>query len=99
MELADAEQQAVDDGRFVNAVVRDRKGTLFVERVRMVFVKGTPPELAVRTLKRGDRLRVYGIPRLNLAEISRRVSDSRTSPALLTGALPYEIIVVGLYPK
>jgi hypothetical protein len=79
--------------------VRDRKGTLLVERVRMVFTKGTPPELAVRTLNRGDRLRVYGIPRLNLAEISRRIRDSQTSPALLTGSLPYEIIVVGLYPK
>jgi hypothetical protein len=42
MELADTEQQAVDDGRFVNAVVRDRKGALLVDRVRMVFMKGTP---------------------------------------------------------
>jgi hypothetical protein len=99
MELADGEQQVVDDGRFINAVVRDHKGALLVERVRMVFTKGTPPELAVRTLKRGDQLRVFGIPRLNLAEISRRVRESQTNPALLAGSLPYEIIVIGLYPK
>jgi len=99
MQLADNEQQIVDDGRFVNAVVRDRKGVLLVERVRMVFMKGTPPEVAVRTLKQGEQLRVYGMPRLNFVEISRRVRDSRTNPDLLTGSLPYEIIVVGLYPK
>ena len=50
-------------------------------------------------LKRGDRLRIYGIPRLNLAEISRRLRDSQTTPALLTESLPYEIIVVGLHPN
>jgi hypothetical protein len=52
----------------------------------------------IRVLKRGDRLHVFGIPRLDLAEISRRVRASGANPALLTGSLPYEIIIIGVYP-
>jgi hypothetical protein len=99
MEIADNEPQIVEDGRFVNAVARDRKGALLAPHVRMVFAKGTPPELAVRNLKRGARLRVFGIPRLNLAEISRRVQASATDPAAVAGPLPYEIIIIGVFPK
>jgi hypothetical protein len=98
MEIADDPQRVVADGRFVIAAARDLDGGLLVERLRMVFAKGTPPERAVSVLKRGDRLHVYGIPRLDLAEISRRVRDSGMDPALLTKPLPYEIIILGVYP-
>jgi len=97
MEIADDRQVVVADGRFVIAAARDLDGGLLVERLRMVFAKGTPPERAVSPLKRGDRLHVYGIPRLDLAEISRRVRDSGMNPALLTRPLPYEIIILGVY--
>jgi hypothetical protein len=97
MELADDRQRVVADGRFVIASARDLDGRLLVERLRMVFMKGTAPERAVRLLKRGDRLHVYGIPRLDFAEVSRRVRQSGTNPALLTGTLPYEIIIIGVY--
>ena len=96
MELVD-DQQVVDDGRFVNAAVHDMKGGLLVNSVRMVFAAGTPPEIAVRRLRRGDRLHVFGMPRLDLAEVSRRVSASQSNPGLLTGTIPYEIIVLGVY--
>ena len=99
MELADEPQLVVADGRFVTASARELDGTLLVQRLRMVFVKGTDPERAVRLLKRGNQLHVYGIPRLDFAELSRRVKGSGTNPALLTGALPYEIIILGVYPK
>jgi hypothetical protein len=99
MELADDRQLVVADGRFVIASARDLDGGLLVEHLRMVFVKGTGPERAVRLLKRGDRLHVYGIPRLDFAEISRRVRESGTNLALLTGRLPYEIIIIGVYPN
>ncbi len=99
MELVDARQEIVGDGRFVMASVRDLDGNLLVKRVRTVFAKGTDPERAVRLLKRGARLHVGGIPRLDLAEVSRRVLDSRKNPAVLNGALPYEIIITGVYPK
>ncbi len=99
MEIVDGRQDEVPGGRFVIAAVRDLKGDLLVERLRMVFADDTPPERAVRRLKRGDRLRVYGLPRINLEEISRRVRGSRTDPALLTQPLPYEIIIQGVYEE
>jgi hypothetical protein len=99
MTIANAPQRVVPDGRFVIASARDLDGKLLVERLRMVFAKGTPPERAVRLLKGGDSLHVCGIPRLDLAEISHRVSASRMTPALLTRGLPYEVVVIGVYAK
>jgi len=46
-----------------------------------------------------SRLRVFGIPRLDFAEISRGKRESGRTPALLTGTLPYEIIIIGVYPN
>ena len=97
MEITDDRQIEVPGGRFVIASVRDLKGNLLVERLRMVFATGTPPERAVRLLKRGDRLHVFGLPRVDFAEVSRRVKSSRTDPALLVKPLPYEIIIQGVY--
>jgi hypothetical protein len=99
MEIADDQQLVVTDGRFVIAAARDLDGGLLVERLRMVFAKGTPPERAVSLLKRGDRLHVYGMPRLDLAEISRRVRDAGMNLALLTKPLPYEIVILAVYTK
>lgn len=93
------DQQVVEDGRFVTAAAHDMKGGLLVNSVRMVFASGTPPEAAVRRLRRGDRLHVFGMPRLSFAELSRRAQASGSNPALLTGPLPYEIIVLGVYDK
>ncbi|MCX6567500.1 MAG: hypothetical protein NT147_00415 [Candidatus Aminicenantes bacterium] len=97
MEITDARQIVVPGGRFVIASAMDLKGDLLVKRLRMVFASGTPPEKAVKFLKRGDRLHVYGLPRMDFAEVSRRVRGSRTDPTLLTKPLPYEIIIQGVY--
>ena len=99
MNISADRQVVVADGRFVIASARDLSGRLLVERLRMVFARGTPPEVAVRSRRPGDQLHVYGIPRLDFAEISRRVMGSRTNPALLTHNLPYEIIILGVYTK
>jgi len=97
MEITDNRQVKAPGGRFVIASARDLKGNLLVERLRMVFVKDTPPEKAVRLLKRGARLHVCGLPRVDFAEVSRRVRGSQTNPALLVKPLPYEIIILGVY--
>ncbi len=97
MEIVDGRQMVVPGGRFVIASARDLKGDLIVPRLRIVFATGTPPERAVRLLKRGDRLHVFGLPRVDFAEISRRVIGSKTNPALLVKTLPYEIIIQGVY--
>ena len=89
----------VADGRFVIAAAKDLDGNVLVERLRMVFAKGTPPERAVSALKPGSSLHVCGIPRLDFAEISRRVRNYRTDQAPLTQGLPYEIVIIGVYAK
>jgi hypothetical protein len=97
MEITDGRQIEGPGGRFVIASARDLKGSLLVKRLRMVFVKDTAPEKAVKNLKRGDRLHVYGLPRMDFAELSRRVNGSRKDPTLLSKLLPYEIIIQGVY--
>jgi hypothetical protein len=99
LKVADVPQVVVPDGRFVMGSALDLDGHILVERLRMVFAEGTPPERAVRLLKGGDRLHVYGIPRIDFAEISRRVADSQNVPGLLLHPLPYEIIILGVYPN
>jgi hypothetical protein len=66
LEIGDLSQHEVDDGRMVLCQVRDTEGELLIRRRRMVFVKGTQPELRVRQMQEGDRIRVIGIPRINL---------------------------------
>jgi hypothetical protein len=97
MEITEDRQIKVPGGRFVIASARDLKGNLLVKRLRMVFTQDTPPEKVVRRLKRGNRLHVFGIPRVDFAEISRRAMGSQKDPALLVKPLPYEIIICGVY--
>jgi hypothetical protein len=88
----------VKDGSFAFAKVRDWSGELLLRKKRMVFVKGTPPELAVRDAGAGTCLRVLGIPRLDLALVAWRTAQaSKGRIEVLDWNLPYEIIVVGLY--
>ena len=89
----------VPGGRFVMAGVRDLDDELLVRNRRMVFVKGTPPELKVRTLNKGDKMHVLGMPRIDLALVSWRVRNAGSRPEVLTWTLPYEIIVVGVYDE
>ena len=97
MEIVDGRQIEAYGGRFVIASAMDFKGNVLVKRLRLVFAKDSPPEKAVRLLKRGDRLHVFGLPRVDFAEISQRVRNARTNPALLVKPMPYEIIILGVY--
>jgi hypothetical protein len=97
MEASGDPPLVVRDGRFITAAVRDLKENLVVARRRMVLVKGTAPELAARRLQPGGRLHVWGIPRIDLAEIAGRATAAATRPAVLRQSLPYEIIVIGLF--
>jgi hypothetical protein len=97
LEVGPDRQQVVRDGRFVSAAALDLKGELLVPKLRMVFVKDSPPEKIVRALPPGSRLHVFGLPRINLAEIASRITESDRRPELLTGNLPYEIVIVGVY--
>lgn len=97
MELNDDKQRVVEDGRFVMASVLDSQEDLLVRNLRMVFVKDTEPEKAARNLKKGDKLHVLGIPRIDLALVAWRAKNAKNRPEVLKWSLPYEIIVVGVY--
>jgi hypothetical protein len=97
MEIIEDRQIEAPGGRFVTASALDLKGNLLVKRLRTVFVKDTAPEKTVKKLKRGDRLHVYGLPRMDFAQVSRRVRVSQKEPDLLVRSLPYEIIIQGVY--
>jgi hypothetical protein len=99
MAISSEPQHKVADGRFVVGSALDMGGHVLVNRLRMVFAADSPPERAVRFLKSGDHLHVYGIPRVNFDEIWRRVQYSRSDPTLLTLPLPYEIVILGVYPN
>lgn len=97
MELNEDKQHEVQDGRFVMASVLDLQEDLLVRNRRMVFVKDTEPEKIVRNLKKGDKLHVLGIPRIDLALVSWRAKHAKDRPEVLKWNLPYEIIIVGVY--
>jgi len=97
LEVGPDPARVVRDGRFVNAAVLDLKGEVQVPKLRMVFVKDSPPEKIVLSLPPGSRLHVFGLPRINLSEVASRIARSRRHPELLAGNLPYEIVVVGVY--
>ncbi|MDH4290099.1 MAG: hypothetical protein OEW27_10435 [Aquincola sp.] len=89
----------ISDGAVAKARIQDQEGHLLLRNKRMVFVKDTPPEVAVRDGKGGDCLRVLGIPRLDLALVAWRVKNRGDEREPLNWNLPYEIIVVGVYPE
>jgi hypothetical protein len=97
MEIADDHQLVVRDGRFVWASALDMKGHVVAEHVRMAFIKGTQPERAVRSLRRGARLHVFAMPRMSFAEVLRRVRASAKDPSELTRPVPYELVVGGVF--
>ncbi len=97
LEVGRERHRVVRDGRFITATAFDLKGGLLASRVRMAFVRGSPPEKIVRSLPPGSRLHVFGLPRINLAEVASRAARSGDQPELLTQDLPYEIVIVGVY--
>jgi hypothetical protein len=98
MEITGSRQEIVEGGRFVTASALDTEGELLVEGIRMVFVEGSPPERIVRQARRGARLHVWGLPRLSFAEVSRRIRAAGNDAAPQEGPLPYELVILGVYP-
>ncbi len=63
---------------------------------RMIFVKGSEPADEVATMKKGDKLHVLGIPRVNLNEVSAIANGLQGHEEYSEGGLPYEMIIVAL---
>jgi len=64
--------------------------------VRMIFVNGTKGAVAMSTAQSGDTFHVLGVPRVNLNAVSFLVTQQGTKE--FSGHLPYEMIIVGIYP-
>jgi len=94
-----ADPVEVEDGLMVMASVFDLKGDLLVHKRRMVFVKNSAPEKAVRDKTKGAMLHVIGVPRINLKLVSWRLENATERPDALEWDLPYEMVIVGVFKK
>ena len=83
-----------NDGRFILCNVYDNDGELLYSNLRMIFIKDSEPEKTVRTLSKGDKLRVLGVPRINLNEIDARIKKSITNNNVLNENLPFEMVIL-----
>ena len=90
----------VGDGYMVFATVYNAKAKTNDEAVveesrRMVFVKGTKPADAVKDLKKGAKLHVLGIPRVNLNMVYA-IAGGLQGDEEYSESLPYEMIIVAV---
>lgn len=97
--LPDENQEELSDGIGVLAAAQTLSGDLLVHKRRMVFVKGSPEEQALKSLKPGQGMHVLGIPRISLKLLSFRVAHHGENEGMLDWALPYELVIVGFYGK
>jgi len=108
LELLEDPTHNLDDGLTLFARVRSLDDEVLVQKRRMVFVGGTKPEQAVRTLSKGQCMHALGMPRLNLALVSWRTRCSKDLiaetpncpskfPDVLRWKIPYEIVVLADY--
>lgn len=85
-----------DGGLQVQADVEQEDGEQLAQKVRMIFVPGSPAakKLKDENLGDGDDLHVLGIPRVNLNAISTLARTLGTRQ--VTRKLPYEMIIVAI---
>ena len=88
----------VSDGSIVNADVYTLNNKKIAENIRMIFVNNSEPQKQLKQLIDGDKMHVLGIPRVNLAEISKTVENNTSeSKDNIDGNLPFEMIIVAVY--
>ena len=97
--LQNQHQATFTDGTGVLATVYDLNGNLLVHKRRMVFVKDSPEETALKSLKPGEGMHVLGVPRISLKLLSFRVAHHGENEQMLDWGLPYELVIVGFYGK
>jgi len=88
-----------DGGRVVLADALDDSGDPVAESVRMIFLPSTKPaaHIAADPLGDGDELHVLGIPRVNLNGLYTFAYSAENDGK--PRQLPYEIVVVAIYPE
>jgi hypothetical protein len=92
--------RSLNDALFVLANVFDASepdDPVTPEPRRMVFVKGTEAADELASLPEGERLHVLGIPRVSLQDVWEIVVRRKGEETSVR--LPYEILVVGVFPE
>jgi hypothetical protein len=95
--LEDESSEELADGTAILASARTLDGEILVHTRRMVFVKDSPEENALKKLKSGEGMHVLGVPRISLKLLSFRANHHTENEQMLDWGLPYEIAVVGFY--
>jgi hypothetical protein len=95
--LEGEQQEELADGTAIFASARTLDGEILVHKRRMVFVKDSPEEKALKNLKSGEGMHVLGVPRISLKLLSFRAHHHTEKEEMLDWGLPYEIAVVGFY--
>jgi hypothetical protein len=99
LELTDAAPSVREDGRYLTARARDTDGILLVDSIRVVLVRDSPPERALRDRSAGTRFHVWGLPRVSFDGLVRLVAQTGSDTQWRTARLPYEILILGIYPE
>ncbi len=94
IEILSEQAHTDDDSRMFFCSVLDNNNDVIVQKVRMIFIKESSAEKRIRNLQPGDRMRVVGIPRIDLALVSYRARHSSDKPFMLKWNLPYEMVIV-----
>jgi len=89
-------QEVKNDGRVLLCNVYDKVDKLLYKNLRTIFMKDTEAEKTVRNLRKGEKLRVLGIPRIGLNEIYDRIKISEIDTNVLSGSLPIEMVIISL---
>lgn len=97
LRLDEDDQYLTLDGRIVRGSALTLDDKEVAHNRRLIFIKNSAPEKAVRDKPKGTVLHVLGIPRIDLALVSWRARNAETHPEALTWNLPYEVLVVGVY--
>jgi len=96
MELTHTPKKVVDGYIALAQVLDDDGEPQSDDERRMIFVAGTEGADAMSTANPGDRFHVLGIPRVNLNGVDFLVGQNGTQQ--FSAKLPYEMIIVGIYP-
>jgi hypothetical protein len=96
--------EPLEDGTLVLADVlndtdEDDDEAVLAENIRMLSVRGSPVDAVLRGKRQNDVIQVLGVPRISLALVQERLEQGRTDPEILRETLPYEMILVGVYPS
>ena len=85
-----------DDALFVKGSIHETaRGKALASSQRMVFLQNTEAHRVFAERPRSGTMKVYGLPRINLDELSSRIHQNNARGRTLNWFLPYEMVIVG----